>query len=305
MAPLRPRSRCCATAARVPAAHRACATTPRQDGVSPGHLPPGRARAVHRAGRLHPGDRRHTCMGGGEQRARLGRRRDRVRGAGRTRASPPSRCPSRSASSSTGRLRPNVTAKDVMLHILRRYAKREETLDRVMEFGGPGVSRCSMDERATLANMATECSAGGGDLRGRRGDLRLDRGRGVDAPSRSRRSAPASSRPIPVRTTTAASTGSTSSADRRRWSPSPAIPPTGRRMRRAGPRQDRHRLRRLVHRRQERRPRLLRAGDAGGRDGGRSVGTGVDFFIQFGCEAVEGYARSRATSSSSSGPASR
>ena len=31
-----------------------------------------------------------------------------------------------------------------------------------MEFGGPGLSSLSMDERATLANMATECTARGG-----------------------------------------------------------------------------------------------------------------------------------------------
>ena len=59
----------------------------------------------------------------------------------------------------TGELQPGVTAKDVMLHILDTYAKREDTLDRVMEFGGPGLATISMDERATLANMATECSA--------------------------------------------------------------------------------------------------------------------------------------------------
>ncbi len=58
-----------------------------------------------------------------------------------------------------GRLRPGVTAKDVMLHILATCARRQETLDRVMEFGGPGLASLSMDERATLANMATECSA--------------------------------------------------------------------------------------------------------------------------------------------------
>ncbi len=60
-----------------------------------------------------------------------------------------------------GRLRPGVTAKDVMLHILATYAKREETLNRVMEFGGEGLFALSPDERATLANMATECSARG------------------------------------------------------------------------------------------------------------------------------------------------
>ena len=59
----------------------------------------------------------------------------------------------------TGALRPGVTAKDLMLEILMTYAKREETLNRCMEFGGPGLATLSMDERATLANMATECSA--------------------------------------------------------------------------------------------------------------------------------------------------
>lgn len=58
-----------------------------------------------------------------------------------------------------GYLRPNVTAKDVMLHILLHYAKPQLTLDRIIEFTGPGVRSLSMDERATLANMATECSA--------------------------------------------------------------------------------------------------------------------------------------------------
>jgi 3-isopropylmalate/(R)-2-methylmalate dehydratase large subunit len=60
-----------------------------------------------------------------------------------------------------GKLAPNVSAKDVMLHILATYAKREETLNRVMEFGGEGLFGLSPDERATLANMATECSARG------------------------------------------------------------------------------------------------------------------------------------------------
>jgi 3-isopropylmalate/(R)-2-methylmalate dehydratase large subunit len=58
-----------------------------------------------------------------------------------------------------GRLAENVTAKDVMLHILLHYAKPQMTLDRIMEFTGPGVRGLSLDERATLANMATECSA--------------------------------------------------------------------------------------------------------------------------------------------------
>ncbi len=60
-----------------------------------------------------------------------------------------------------GALRENVTAKDVMLHILLHYARSQRTLNRVMEFTGPGVEALSMDERATLTNMATECSARG------------------------------------------------------------------------------------------------------------------------------------------------
>jgi len=58
-----------------------------------------------------------------------------------------------------GRLKENVTAKDVMLYILLQYAKPQMTLNRIIEFTGPGVRALSMDERATLANMATECSA--------------------------------------------------------------------------------------------------------------------------------------------------
>ena len=58
-----------------------------------------------------------------------------------------------------GALDPGCTAKDVILHILWKYAAESETLDRSMEFGGPGLVSLSMDERATLCNMATECSA--------------------------------------------------------------------------------------------------------------------------------------------------
>ncbi|HET9625275.1 MAG TPA: aconitase family protein [Kofleriaceae bacterium] len=61
----------------------------------------------------------------------------------------------------TGALPAGATAKDIMLHILATYAKREDTLNRVMEFGGDGLFALSPDERATLANMATECSARG------------------------------------------------------------------------------------------------------------------------------------------------
>jgi 3-isopropylmalate/(R)-2-methylmalate dehydratase large subunit len=61
-----------------------------------------------------------------------------------------------------GQLPSGTTAKDVMLHILAEYARRQLTLDRAMEFGGPGLRTLSPDERAVLANMATECSAKAG-----------------------------------------------------------------------------------------------------------------------------------------------
>ncbi len=61
-----------------------------------------------------------------------------------------------------GELPRDCTAKDVMLHILATHAVREETLNRIMEFGGPGLATLDMDERATLTNMATECSARSG-----------------------------------------------------------------------------------------------------------------------------------------------
>jgi 3-isopropylmalate/(R)-2-methylmalate dehydratase large subunit len=61
----------------------------------------------------------------------------------------------------TGELSEGVTAKDLMLHILLEYARKQSTLKRVMEFTGPGLATLSMDERATLTNMATECSARG------------------------------------------------------------------------------------------------------------------------------------------------
>ena len=58
-----------------------------------------------------------------------------------------------------GTLQSGCTAKDVILAILADHARRELTLNRSMEFGGPGLASLSMDERATLCNMATECSA--------------------------------------------------------------------------------------------------------------------------------------------------
>lgn len=58
-----------------------------------------------------------------------------------------------------GQLQDNVTAKDVMLFILNTFAKEQKTLNRSIEIGGEGLATLDCDERATMANMATECSA--------------------------------------------------------------------------------------------------------------------------------------------------
>ena len=66
----------------------------------------------------------------------------------------------------TGALDPGCTAKDIMLRILATHARNEDTLGRAMEFGGPGLASLSPDERSTLCNMATECSARTGIVEG-------------------------------------------------------------------------------------------------------------------------------------------
>jgi len=132
-----------------------------KDGVSPG--------ICHQVAREHfvdPGDfiqatDSHTCMGGGSNALTWGVGATEYAGliyAGFTFV----KVPESIRFELTGKLRADCTAKDVILHILATFAVREETLDRVMEFGGPGLATLSMDERATLCNMATECSARSG-----------------------------------------------------------------------------------------------------------------------------------------------
>lgn len=58
-----------------------------------------------------------------------------------------------------GKLKANCSAKDVILYILLKFSKTGKTLNKVMEFGGEGLKNLSIDERATLCNMATECGA--------------------------------------------------------------------------------------------------------------------------------------------------
>jgi 3-isopropylmalate/(R)-2-methylmalate dehydratase large subunit len=59
-----------------------------------------------------------------------------------------------------GRKRADVAAKDVMLVILAtEYMKTSKGIGKVLEFAGDDLQNWSMDERATLTNMAVE--AGG------------------------------------------------------------------------------------------------------------------------------------------------
>jgi 3-isopropylmalate/(R)-2-methylmalate dehydratase large subunit len=60
----------------------------------------------------------------------------------------------------TGALRPGVTAKDVMLHLLAQpFWRSGEGIGKVLELTGPAVAGLPLDERSTLTNMAVE--AGG------------------------------------------------------------------------------------------------------------------------------------------------
>lgn len=56
-----------------------------------------------------------------------------------------------------GRRHPNVTAKDFILKILSlEYVRSGQALAKVMEYAGEAVEALSVDERATMTNMAAE-----------------------------------------------------------------------------------------------------------------------------------------------------
>lgn len=58
----------------------------------------------------------------------------------------------------TGALSPWVSAKDVILELLRRLSVKG-AVGRVMEYGGPGVGTLSVPERAVITNMGAELGA--------------------------------------------------------------------------------------------------------------------------------------------------
>ena len=60
-----------------------------------------------------------------------------------------------------GKLKPNVSGKDVILHIIGMIGV-DGALYKSMEFRGDGVSSLTMDDRACIANMAIEAGAKNG-----------------------------------------------------------------------------------------------------------------------------------------------
>jgi len=58
----------------------------------------------------------------------------------------------------TGSLKPGVSAKDVILEVLRRIGVKG-AVDKVLEYHGPGVKSLSVPERSTITNMGTETGA--------------------------------------------------------------------------------------------------------------------------------------------------
>ena len=81
-----------------------------------------------------------------------------------------------------GKKRADVAAKDVMLYILAtEYMKTSKGIGKVLEFAGDDLKNWSMDERATLTNMAVEAGGTTGIIEP--DELTLDyivRTRGID-----------------------------------------------------------------------------------------------------------------------------
>jgi 3-isopropylmalate/(R)-2-methylmalate dehydratase large subunit len=115
-----------------------------RDYQSQGGISPGICHEVARRDFVDPGDfiqatDSHTCMGGGNDALAWGVGATEYAAlivSGSTFVTVPQSI----RFELTGRLRAECTAKDVMLFILANHARKELTLDRVMEFGGPGLA---------------------------------------------------------------------------------------------------------------------------------------------------------------------
>ena len=58
----------------------------------------------------------------------------------------------------SGKLQPWVSAKDVILELLRRLTVKGG-VGKIFEYGGEGVKSLSVPERSTITNMGTELGA--------------------------------------------------------------------------------------------------------------------------------------------------
>ena len=71
----------------------------------------------------------------------------------------------------TGRLRPWVSAKDVVLKMLEMLGVKGN-VGVVLEYAGPGVQTLTVPERATITNMGAEMGVTTSVFPSRRGDAR-------------------------------------------------------------------------------------------------------------------------------------
>ena len=209
-------------------------------------------------GSSSPAPTRHTCMAGALGCFAFGVGLDRHGQRLAHHATCGSPSPRRRASSSTASSARGVRAKDVMLHILSQpFFKTGEGIGKVLEFAGEGVASMPLDERATLTNMAVEAGGFTGIIEADEVVVELPRASSaasspddVRAPHRARRSR----RELPARPSTSISARSPP------WWRPPAIRGTASRSASSARREDRHRLRRLVHRREEGRHGHVRRG---------------------------------------------
>ena len=58
----------------------------------------------------------------------------------------------------TGKLKPWVAAKDIILDVLRQMTVKGG-VGKIVEYAGPGVATLSVPERATITNMGAELGA--------------------------------------------------------------------------------------------------------------------------------------------------
>ena len=86
-----------------------------------------------------------------------------------------------------GKRHPNVTAKDFILKILSlEYVRSGKALAKVMEYAGEAVEALSVDERATMTNMAAEIGGFTGIVAPDEKVVRVSYGTPRNEPSRDR-----------------------------------------------------------------------------------------------------------------------